>query len=135
MKTLFNQRYQRTTYASNPDLENPEPFRDSYYARPAAFDLSPRVYKDAAGRHLLYTEMRNTNLIITTKSLKIGTLVASHAPLGAARNIPFSRPMSVEAMSHHDKSAFVSLVNDLGEQQTMSVSLDHIFEIVETLDN
>lgn len=75
--------------------------------------------------------MRNTNLIITTKSLTIGTLVSAHAPLGAARNIPFSRPMSVEAMSQYDKSAFVSLVNDLGEQQTMSVSLDHVFEILD----
>lgn len=74
--------------------------------------------------------MRNTNLIITTKSLRIGSLVAAHAPMGAARDIPFARPMAVEAVTHNDKSAFISLVNDQGEQQTMSVSLDHRFEVI-----
>lgn len=85
---------------------------------------------DTAGRPFLPTEMRNTHLIITTKSLCVGSLVAAHAPLGAARDIPFSRPMAVETVTHNDKSAFVSLVNDQGDHQTMSVSLDHRFEII-----
>jgi len=50
--------------------------------------------------------------------------------MGAARNIPFSRPMAVEAVDQNDKSAFISLVNDQGEHQTMSVSLDHHFEVI-----
>lgn len=75
-------------------------------------------------------EKRNTNLITDTHALRVGTVIAAHAPRGSARDIPFSRPMSVESVTRSDKSAFVSLVNDQGEHQTMSVSLDHRFEVL-----
>lgn len=68
--------------------------------------------------------------MITTQTLRVGSLIASHSPFGAARDIPFARPMAVESVNRSDRGAFVSLVNDQGEHQTMSVALNHRFEVI-----